>query len=80
MDVMNDNYFDYVVSLIIDVFMFTIKSIFILAETLYLTLLPDRFRKMKVYTNGFYFLLCDYQVVKDQYLLSCLVKYCMNNI
>lgn len=48
MDVMNDNYFDYVVSLIIDVFMFTIKSIFIFAETLYLTLLPDRFRKLKV--------------------------------
>lgn len=45
---MNDNYFDYVVSLIIDVFMFTVKSMFFLAETLYLTLLPDRFRKMKV--------------------------------
>ncbi|CAO1399159.1 unnamed protein product [Diamesa tonsa] len=47
MDVMNDNYFDYVVSLIVDVFMFTIKSIFIFAETLYLTILPDRFRKLK---------------------------------
>ena len=54
MDVMNDNYFDYVVSLIIDVFMFGMKSIFILAETLYLTLLPDRFRKMKVQTKVFY--------------------------
>lgn len=45
---MSDNYFDYAISLIVDVFMFTMKSIFFLAETLYLTILPDKYRKMKV--------------------------------
>ncbi|CAO1384619.1 unnamed protein product [Diamesa hyperborea] len=48
---MSDNYFDYAISLIVDLFMFTIKSIFFLAETLYLTILPDKYRKMKDVKN-----------------------------
>lgn len=44
----HDNLFDYVYSLVIDILIFTIKSIYFFAETVFLTLLPDRLRKMKV--------------------------------
>lgn len=44
----HDNVFDYVYSLVIDILIFTIKSIYFFAETVFLTLLPDRLRKMKV--------------------------------
>lgn len=44
----HDNLFDYVYSLVIDILIFTIKSIYFFGETVFLTLLPDRLRKMKV--------------------------------
>lgn len=44
----HDNLFDYVYSLIIDLFIFMLKAIYYFAETAILTVLPNRLRKMKV--------------------------------
>lgn len=44
----HDNVFDYVYTLVIDILIFTVKSIYFFAETVFLTLLPDKLRKMKV--------------------------------
>lgn len=44
----HDNMFDYAWSLICDLMIFMIKSIYFFAETVFLTLLPNRLRKMKV--------------------------------
>lgn len=44
----HDNLFDYVYSLIIDVLIFTVKAIYFFAETVFLTILPTRFRTLKV--------------------------------
>lgn len=44
----HDNAFDYFTSLLIDIIVFTLKSIYYLIETIYLTLLPKRLRKLKV--------------------------------
>lgn len=44
----HDNAFDYVYSLVVDVLIFIIKSVYFLAETVFLTILPNRLRKMKV--------------------------------
>jgi hypothetical protein len=50
---MYENPLEYIYSLIIDLLIFFVKSIYFLAETIYLTLLPDKFRKLKViiYSN-----------------------------
>lgn len=45
---MHDNSVDYVYSLIVDVFIFMIKSIYFFAETVFLTLMPDSLRNKKV--------------------------------
>lgn len=44
----HDNAFDYVYSLVVDILIFIIKSMYFLAETVFLTILPNRLRKMKV--------------------------------
>lgn len=44
----HDNTFDYVYSLIFDIFVFMIKSIYFFAETVFLTVLPNQLRKKKV--------------------------------
>lgn len=44
----DDNFWDYFCSLVVDVLIFVFKSIYFMAETVFLTILPDRFRKMKV--------------------------------
>lgn len=44
----HDNPFDYFWSLIVDVVIFMIKSIYFFAEMAFLTILPNRLRKMKV--------------------------------
>lgn len=44
----HDNAFDYVYSLVVDILIFLIKSMYFLAETVFLTILPNRLRKMKV--------------------------------
>lgn len=45
---LHDNTIDYVWSLIVDTFIFIIKSIYFFAEMVFLTILPTRFRKLKV--------------------------------
>lgn len=49
-DLMYESRYEHFVSLITDLFWFFLNSIYYILETLYLTILPDRFRKMKVYT------------------------------
>lgn len=44
----HDNAFDYYCSLVVDVFIFLIKSFYFLAETIYLTILPNKLRNLKV--------------------------------
>lgn len=44
----HENVVEYSFSLIADVLIFLIKSIYFFAETVFLTLLPNRLRKMKV--------------------------------
>lgn len=46
--VIHENAFDYFYTLIVDVFIFMVKSIYFFAETLFLTILPHRLRNMKV--------------------------------
>lgn len=48
----HDNLFDYYWSLIVDVFVFMIKSIYFLAETIFLTILPNKLRNLKVSVGG----------------------------
>lgn len=42
------DYREHLQNLIKDVFIFALKSILYICETIYLTLIPDRFRKLKV--------------------------------
>lgn len=49
----NDNIFEYVWTLIVDVIICSVKSLYFLAETIFLTLLPDKFRTKKVSIFGF---------------------------
>lgn len=44
----HDNFFDYVYSLVVDILIFIVKSIYFFAETVFLTILPNKLRKMKV--------------------------------
>lgn len=44
----HDNAFDYYYSLVVDVLIFIVKSIYFFAETVYLTLLPNKLRNLKV--------------------------------
>lgn len=48
----HDNLFDYFYTLIVDILIFTIKSIYFFAETIYLTILPNKLRKLKVRWNS----------------------------
>lgn len=43
-----DNPFEYFTTLILDLLIFHVKAIFYFLETVYLTLLPRRLRKLKV--------------------------------
>lgn len=40
--------YEHVITLLTDVFWFVLNSLYFLAETLWLTVLPARFRKLKV--------------------------------
>lgn len=49
------NHVEHITSLLMDLLIFWIKSIYFIAESIYLTILPNRFRKLKVrICNGFY--------------------------
>lgn len=48
-DLMYESRYEHIVSLITDLFWFFLNSVYYILETIYLTILPDRFRKMKVY-------------------------------
>lgn len=42
------NHVEHITSLLMDLLIFWIKSIYFIAESMYLTLLPNKFRKLKV--------------------------------
>lgn len=44
----HDNIFEYTYSLVVDLLIFIVKSIYFFAETVFLTILPNKLRKMKV--------------------------------
>lgn len=44
----HDSIFEYIWSLIVDVLICSVKSFYYLLEAIFLTLLPDKFRKKKV--------------------------------
>lgn len=44
----HESIFEYMWTLIVDIFICTIKSFYYLAEAIFLTLLPDKFRTKKV--------------------------------
>lgn len=44
----HDNLYDYFFSLIVDILVFTMKAIYFFVETAYLTILPNKLRKLKV--------------------------------
>lgn len=48
----HDNMFDYFYSLVVDMLVFMIKAIYFFIETAYLTILPNKLRKMKVRCNS----------------------------
>lgn len=50
---MYDSYLEHFTSLFVDIFVLWIKSIYFILETIYLTILPNRFRKMKVQSKIF---------------------------
>lgn len=47
-EMMFDNPFEYVYSLIVDLVIFLVKSLYFWGETIVLTLTPYKFRKLKV--------------------------------
>jgi hypothetical protein len=48
----HDNYFEYFYTLVVDVLIFVVKSLYFFAETIFLTVLPTKFRKLKVSFDG----------------------------
>lgn len=52
-ELLYENWFERFYSLLLDLLIFFAKSIYYTAESLYLTLLPDRFRKIKVSAMNF---------------------------
>jgi hypothetical protein len=44
----SENSFEYYYTLVVDILIYTIKSVYFLLETIFLTLMPDRLRKKKV--------------------------------
>lgn len=56
-ELMYENWFERLYSLVLDLLIFLAKSIFYIAESLYYTLLPDRFRKFKVSAMNYMFFL-----------------------
>lgn len=53
-----ENVFERIYSLLLDLLIFLIKSLYYIGESLYLTLLPDRFRQMKVSAMNFCRIVC----------------------
>lgn len=49
------DYREHITNLAKDLFIFAIKSFLYICETIFLTLIPDRFRKLKVKEYNFFY-------------------------
>lgn len=47
-EMMYENPIQHISSILVDILIFWIKSIYFIAESIMLTLIPDRYRKLKV--------------------------------
>lgn len=47
-ELLYENLWEHIYSLFLDVIIFFVKSVYFIAESIYLTLLPDKFREKKV--------------------------------
>lgn len=59
------NHVEHITSLLVDLLIFWIKSIYFIAESMYLTILPNRFRKLKVNNFKWFFF---------SYLVECSIE------